>query len=171
MLTYESIRKILDEEKATGRLTAIPEDFFVEALNYLDKKAKVAEEEWKLESARRRLQDIIDLREKKIINSAINAVKANVTLDNLTLEEQELFNSLVNVIKSFRQKVEKQMDIKEKEEFLVFFQDVEEFVGTNMKKYGPFKSGDMATVPKPIAELLVKKGISERIEGTQPVKA
>ena len=119
MLTYESIRKILDEEKATGRLTVIPDDFFTEALNYLDKKAKIADEEWKLESARRRLQDIIDIREKKIINSAINAVKANVTLDNLTAEERELFNNLVNVIKAFRQKVEKQMDINEKEEFVL----------------------------------------------------
>ena len=165
MLTYESIRKILDEEKATGRLTVIPDDFFTEALNYLDKKAKVADEEWKLESARRRLQDIIDIREKKIINSAINAVKANVTLDNLTAEEMELFNNLVSVIKAFRQKVEKQMDIKEKEEFVAIFQDIEEFVGTNLKKYGPFKSGDMATVPKPVADFLVKKGAAERIEG------
>ena len=167
MLTYESIRKILDEEKATGRLTNIPDNFFVEAMNYLDKKAKVAEEEWRLDSARRRLQDIIEIRERKIINSAVNAVKANVALDNLTPEERELFDSLVNVIKFFRQKVQKQMDIKDKEELVVFLEPVEEFVGTTLKNYGPFRAGDIATVPKQIAELLVKKGAAEKAEGSE----
>lgn len=171
MLTYESIRKILDEEKATGRLTNMPDNFFVEAMNYLDKKAKVAEEEWRLDSARRRLQDIIEIREKKIINSAVNAVKANITLDNLTSEERELFDSLVTLIKAFRQKVQKQMDIKDKEELVVLLQDIEEFVGTNLRNYGPFKAGDAATVPKPIADLLVKKGAAERVEAAVSIPA
>ncbi len=167
MLTYESIRKILDEEKATGRLTNIPESFFRDALNYLDKKAKVSEEEWKLDSARRRLQDIIELRERKIINSAINAVKANVSVDNLTQEEKEFFDSLVGAIKAFRQKVDKTMDPKEKEEPVVLLQDIHEFVGTNLKNYGPFKTGDIATVPKAVADLLVKKSAGEYLESVQ----
>lgn len=167
MLTYESIRKILDEEKATGRLTNIPESFFIDALNYLDKKAKVAEEEWKLDSARRRLQDIIELRERKIINSAVNSVKANVSVDNLTQEEKEFFNSLVALVKAFRQKLQKAMDTKEKEEPIVLLQDIDEFVGANLKNYGPFKTGDMASVPKAVAELLVKKGAGEYLESVQ----
>lgn len=165
MLTYESIRKILDEEKATGRLTIIPDTFFNDALAYLDKKAKVAEEEWKLDSARRRLQDIMELRERKIMNSAVNSVKANVSVDNLTAEEKEFFSSLVFIIKKFRQNLQKTMDLKEKEELVVFLQDVQQFVGTNLKNYGPFRSGDLATVPKPVAELVVKKGAGEMAEG------
>ena len=165
MLTYESIRKILDEEKATGRLTNIPNRFFLDALNYLEKKEKTTEEEWKLESARRRLQDIIEIREKKIINSAINAVKANVALDNLTAEEKEFFDSLVDAIKKFRNKILKPPDPADREEAVAFLQDVEEFVGPNMKTYGPFKPGDVATLPRPVTELLVKKGAAEKAEG------
>jgi len=164
MLTYESIRKILDEEKATGRLTNIPDSFFVEASAYLEKKAKTTEEEWKLESASRRLQDIIEIREKKIINSAINAVKANVAIDNLTPEEKEFFGSLVLVIKTFRGKVQKSMETKEKEEAIVVLQDLEEFVGTNLKTYGPLKTGDVITVPQLVSELLIKRGAAEKLE-------
>lgn len=165
MLTYESIRKILDEEKATGRLTNIPETFFADALTYLGKKAKIADEEWKLDSARRRLQDIIETRERKIINSAVNAVKANVSVDNLTPEEKEFFESLVGLIKSFRQKAQKTMDIQEKEELVILSQDIEEFVANNLKNYGPFRAGDLATVPKPVAEALIKRGAAEMAEG------
>ncbi len=126
----------------------------------------MSEEEWKLDSARRRLQDIIEIREKKIINSSINALKANVSVDNLTPEEKEFFNSLVGLIKSFRQKAQKTMDIKEKEEAVVLLQDMGQFVGTNLKNYGPFRQGDIATVPKPIAELLTKKGAAELLESS-----
>ncbi len=162
MLTYESIRKILDEEKATGRLTSIPERFFVDAASYLEKKAKTTEEEWKLDSANRRLNDIIEMRERKIINSAVNAVKANVSLDNLTPEERKFFDTLVGLIKSYRQSVQKSMEPKEAEEPVAVLKDIEEFVGTNLRNYGPFKLGDVATVPKPIAELLISKGVAEK---------
>lgn len=163
MLTYESIRKILDEEKATGRLTNIPDSFFLEAQSYLEKKSKTAEEEWRTDSAKRRLNDIIEIREKKIINSAINAVKANVAIDNLTPEEKALFESVVQSIKTFRQNVQKSMEPKEKEEPIAMLQDIEQFVGLNMKNYGPFKAGDIATLPKPIAELLISKGFAEKV--------
>ena len=163
MLTYESIRKILDEEKATGRLTNIPDSFFLEAQSYLEKKSKTVEEEWRTDSAKRRLNDIIEIREKKIINSAINAVKANVAIDNLTPEEKALFESVVQSIKTFRQNVQKSMEPKEKEEPIAMLQDIEQFVGPNMKNYGPFKAGDIATLPKPIAELLISKEFAEKV--------
>ncbi len=165
MLTYESIRKILDEEKATGRLIKMPDNFFDQALSYLDKKAKVSEEEWKLDSARRRLQDIIDIREKKIVNAAMNAAKASVSVDNLTPEETEFFNSLLDIIKLFRKKIEKQTDIGQKEEFLVIMEDIPEFAGLENQSYGPFRKGDMTTLPKPIAELLIKKEAAKHMEG------
>jgi len=162
MLTYESIRKIIDEEKASPNLTKIPEDFFTQAKAYLTKKSTVDKDDWRLESAKRRMQDIVDVREKKIVNLALYSARSGVKSDNLTVDEQEFFNKLLDLIKSFRESVESV--IQTKEDLVAFKQDFEEFVGIDMKNYGPYKAGDVATMPKQNAELLVNKGIAEKIE-------
>ncbi len=161
MLTYETIRKILDEEKASPNLAKIPADFFKQAKEYLEKKAQVSKD-WEFESTERRLKDIIDLREKKVIMFAMYAVRANTDVQNLTEEEMELFNTVLNGIKLFREGIDKQMSAK-KGEPVVILNDVGEFVGINMAVYGPFKSGDIVTLPKPNAELIVKKGYGKRL--------
>ncbi|MBI4163511.1 MAG: DNA replication complex GINS family protein [Candidatus Aenigmarchaeota archaeon] len=162
MLTYESIRKIIDEEKESPNLTNIPEDFFTQAKAYLAKKSSVDKDDWRLESAKRRLQDIIDIREKKIVNMALYAARSKTTQENLTPEETVFFNSLLNTIKGFRKDVDSIIEIKD--DLVVLKEDIEEFVGINMKNYGPYKAGDVATLPKQNAELLVNKGIAERIQ-------
>ena len=161
MLTYETIRKILDEEKASANLAKIPADFFTQAKDYLEKKAQIAKD-WEFESTERRLKDIIDLREKKIIMLAMYSARANTDVENLAEEEKELFNTILNAIKLFRESIEEQMSTK-KEEPVVILNDVGEFVGINMQTYGPFKSGDVVTLPKPNAELMVKKGYVKRL--------
>src|SRR3989338_3235279 len=161
MLTYETIRKILDEEKTSKNLAKIPADFFKQAKEYLDKKAQVSKD-WEFESAERRLKDVIDLREKKVIMLAMYAARANTEVQNLTEEERELFNTVLNAIKLFRENIEKQMSTK-KEEPVVILNDIVEFVGINMNVYGPFKIGDVVTLPKPNAELLVKKEYAKRM--------
>lgn len=163
MLTYETIRKIIEEEKASGNLVKIPENFFKEARNYLDKKAQIGRD-WELESAERRLQDIIDLREKKILNLAIYASRSGIEPKNLNPEEMELFNKILNALKSFRETIEKLMSQKEEEDLVVITQDIEEFVGINMQHYGPFNKGDITTLPKPNANLLIKKKAARKME-------
>ncbi len=162
MLTYESIRKIIDEEKESPNLTKIPEDFFTQAKAYLTKKSSVDKDDWRVESAKRRLQDIIDIREKKIVNSALYAARSKTVPENLTPEETVFFNSLLNIIKGFRKDVDSIIEIRD--DLVAMKQDIEEFVGINMKNYGPYKAGDIATLPKQNAELLVNKGIAERIQ-------
>ncbi len=162
MLTYESIRKIIDEEKASSNLTKIPEDFFAQAKAYLTKKSTVEKDDWRLESAKRRMQDIVDIREKKIVNLALYSVRSGAKTENLTVDEQLFFDKLIDLIKKFRENVESA--IQTKEDLVAFKQDFEEFVGIDMKNYGPFKAGDIATLPRPNAELLIKKEIAEKIE-------
>jgi len=161
MLTYETIRKILDEEKASPNLAKIPADFFKQAKEYLDKKSQVAKD-WEFESTERRLKDITDLREKKIITLAMYSARANTDVQNLAEEEKELFSTVLNAIKLFRENIEKQMSTK-KEEPVVILNDIGEFVGINMNVYGPFKMGDVVTLPKPNAELIVKKGYGKKL--------
>lgn len=165
MLTYETIRKIIDEEKANTKLTRIPDSFFVDARSYLDKKAKSdADEAWRMESARRRFQDIIDIRERKVVNGAVQFVRSGVMPENMIKDEKGLFSSVVSDIKAFRQMVEKSIDTADAEEVVAMLADLDEFVGVNLRAYGPYKVGDVATVPKPVAALLVEKRVAERID-------
>ena len=163
MLTYETIRKIIEEEKASGKLAKVPEDFFKEARTYLDKKSQIGRD-WELESAERRLQEIIEIREKKIINLALYASRTKVEPENLTQEEQELFNKILSAFKAFKEALEKSMGEKAREDLVVVLKDLEEFVGIDMQAYGPFKSGDISTMPKANADLLIKKEIARKLE-------
>ena len=56
------------------------------------------------------------------------------------------------------------MSAQEKEQFdtVTFKEDVEEFVGLDLKKYGPFKKGDTGKLPKENAELFVEKNIAKK---------
>ena len=67
-------------------------------------------------------------------------------------------------IKVFRHVVEKSIDTADAEEVVAMLADLDEFVGVNLRTYGPYKIGDVATVPKPVAVLLVEKGLAERID-------
>ena len=55
MLSYETIRKIANDEKNSQKHVELPEGFFEEIKIYLDKKAKLNESKtdiWELQSAR-----------------------------------------------------------------------------------------------------------------------
>ena len=44
-----------------------------------------------------------------------------------------------------------------------FLKDVPEFVGMDLKTYGPFRKNEVSEIPEENANLFVKHGIAERI--------
>ena len=44
MLTYETIRRIAHDERESSGLTSIPESFFHDVKEYLDKKTEISKE-------------------------------------------------------------------------------------------------------------------------------
>lgn len=168
MLTYEGIRKIVHEERTSQALTSIPEGFFREVKEYLEKKSQITKEKgenWELENAKILLKEILRLREKKILLAAFNFVNVGKIPENLTPEEKEFFQDVADALKKFQKKRKEIIEGKtEKKKVLAFLSDVPRFVGIDMKTYGPYKSGDVATVPEEIAELLISKGMARKME-------
>ena len=167
MLTYEMLRAIVIKEKSSNALVSLPEGFFELARDYLAKKEKMRskEDSWELESAKRTLRDIIEIREGKIIKSALWYVRSGSEPENLTPEERAFFDSLVKVIKDWQERKSRLLEKKEEAKVLVSFKEpLEAFVGIDMNVYGPFKSGDIVYLPKENAELLIKKGIVQRFD-------
>lgn len=170
MLTFEALRKMAAEEKEAHRLTRLPDHFLEEATAYLEKKARIQsrkEDAWELESAQRLLQDLLDIRERKIVNLALYYTRSGVVPDHMTPEEERFFHRIAEVIAAYQQDrlslVEKKED---KRPALAFLQDTPAFVGTDLQTYGPFKKGDVAAVPEPVGRLLIEKGMAKNADGS-----
>jgi DNA replication initiation complex subunit (GINS family) len=124
-------------------------------------------EQWALESVKRRLKTIFERRERKILNAAHGFIDSGVVPENMTDEERKLFERVVECLNAFQKEREGRMEKKEENLALVaILEPVHKFVGINMKHYGPFSKGDIATLPEPNADLLIKKGLAEKIEMT-----
>jgi len=168
MLTDETIRRIFEEEKNSPGLTKLPDDFFEQVKAYLENKSKIIKIEpdrWAFDSVKRRLRTIFERRERKILNSAPGFIDSGVLPENMTPEENRFFEMVVERIKEFHKEREEKFEEEEEKLVLVtILDDIEKFVGINMKNYGPFKKGDVTTLPEPNADLLIKKGMAERTE-------
>jgi DNA replication factor GINS len=167
-ITFEFIRKIQREERKEPRLSQIPENFYQKARNYLEQKRNIIEKKKdkstsiEVKNVEGLLEDIFNRRETKIFNHAIITARTDIPPHNLIEEEKEFFESTVNMLRIQRERVLNLLFKKTKElkdfEKIEFKDDVEEFVGVDLKKYGPFKKGDVAKIPKENAQLLKKVG-------------
>jgi len=166
MLTYEMLMGILGKEKTSNKLVDLPADFFALARAYLDKKEKLKTkaDSWELDSAKRILQDLVELRERKILNHALFFVRSGIKPENMAEEELQFFNRLVDVIQGWQESKKKLLEAKrEPKKIVAMLSAVERFVGIDMKTYGPFKPGDISTLPKENAELLINKGLAKEL--------
>jgi DNA replication initiation complex subunit (GINS family) len=171
-ITFEFIRKVHREEQREPKLSRIPKDFYEKAKNYLEQKRKLSlKKKDKLDSlevknVERLLKDIFNRRETKIVTHAIITARTDIPPPNLIEEEKEFFEAMVNTLKGERDRVLNLLFKKTKElqdfEKVEFKENVKEFVGVDLKKYGPFKKGKKANIPKENAKLLIKMKKAKR---------
>jgi hypothetical protein len=173
-ISFEYLRKILNEEKKSPNLTKISDDFYEVVKQYIEGKKKLIKErkdEIELRNIERIVENIFNLRESKIVNLAIMSARAGVQPSNLTSEEKVFFDKLVEVIKRRREilknikaVLEEKEEKKEFEILVVFKQDFPAFVGIDGQTYGPFKKGDIAKLPEENRKILAEKGIIEEFK-------
>jgi DNA replication factor GINS len=172
-ITFELIRRIQREEQRVPKLTKLPENFYQNIAAYLQQKKKLIETKddrkggLEIKNIERLVEDIFNRRERKILNQAIISVRTNMSPENLTEEEDVFFNVLLNSLKDRRNNTLKKMLEEVEEEFaslIVFKEDVPQFVGSDMKTYGPFKKGDIAKLPEENMKVLIERGIAEEFK-------
>ncbi len=184
IITFETLREVQRKEKKSETLAELTDEFYSGVKEYFTRAAKVDLNETR--NARTIFEDIIDRREKKILNQALRTVRMREKADikSMTTKEKELFEKLVNMLGVFREqtdvegnkfalketKVEKPEDIEEviadeennKEEVpyikIKLLADVPEIVGADMNDYGPFKSGEIVKLPKENADIFLSNG-------------
>ncbi len=169
MLTYETIRNFTKEEKEGTKLVKLPEDFFAQVREYLEKKEAMGREKnnlWELQSARRVLEDLLEARERKIVTLALYSVRSGMIPENLAPEEKEFFEAVKERINQFRKKRKGVLEggNGEGKGLVVIREDLPEFVGLDLQTYGPYSKGDIVTLPGESIKLLLGKKAAERIE-------
>lgn len=105
LLTFEELRKVRKKAKEEDSLQNLNEDFLKRLKEYLDRKkrlnGKLDGKEYR--NAKRITEDIIDLRERKILKRASLSVRSNVEVNNLLEEEKPLFEKVKQSIKLHRE--------------------------------------------------------------------
>lgn len=164
ILTFETIKQIDREEQNSPKTTKLPDRFFEKLQAYLDAKAKILKEKsdpatsMEFQNTKRILQRILEIRERKLVTQALYSVRTGLPAENLTPEEKDFFDKLLVQLKDFRISVERAMEPKKAEKpvkIVNFLEDTEAFVGPDAESYGPFKQGDVATIPVPNALILI----------------
>ncbi len=188
MITYQEIYDILRKEKYNEPLQDLPASFLKELAMYLeDKKQILSKSETSLFSdtlkvTRKQLdntvsliKEIFSIRNKKVLNLSFTAAITGVSkrdTEHLLDHEKLLFEQTVKQLEEnqkflllyFEGKVEKEKDLKNL--FLRFKQEVPAFLLPDGSEIGPFKTGDVANLPKEIASIILadKKAVEIDVE-------
>lgn len=167
-ITFETIRKIQIEEKTFSKLARLPPNFYSNVATYLGKKRGMSEgkKDTELNSMKRIIEDIFDRRERKIIEGAITTARTRIPPENLTTEEEDFFNQVTQMIIGRREELLSRIFSKSKARMVTakFKEDVEEFVGSDMNTYGPFKANATAEVPEENFKVLLEQNIVEEVK-------
>ncbi len=132
-------------------------------------------------------------RENKIIDLALNKSKTGsdiIDLSTLLPQERRLFDRLVKIFSENRESIltnlingkqptlketledtseegigeieKKELD-KEETKMIRFIHPVPKFLGRKLEAHGPFEADEITSLPKDIADILIRKGRAEEI--------
>ena len=198
---YAAWRREIDDPTLGG----LQPDFYTKITEYLghinedksalDKKSvKVALLEHEASNVERMLEELLDLRYKKILKTVTKLHKVPIEL--LTKEEIEMcksFASFANAYQQFaknllrgqqtpitvtviqssqmpqlvetpKEEIKPQVHVTHKRLTLRFTKAIPAIMGADMKSYGPFVAEDVASLPALNAQILIKQGLAVLIE-------
>lgn len=178
---YEELYEAWRKEKENEEIQELPDDFYVKVARYIKKlreesrmldeksvKAKILRR--KTENVERMVKELLQLRLEKIVRKALKGEKVSDVV--LVREEQPWNRKLASLVREFqsfsnellRGRLEEGLEEKPKTVVVRFLKDVPAIVGADMKTYGPFAAEDVATLPFENAEVLIKRGVVERVK-------
>ena len=196
-LSYKILRHIQQTEQQSPTLTRIQHDFYKQLKAYLQELQNIVSKEQdtkkqalyadELNNTSKIGQHIYELREKKIVQAALSAVRGAVpNLEYLLTEEQTFYQSLVDNITENRtyilnssskiikeepkpeaekssSKPEKQMISKNTNSVIRITDDIPCFVGTDMLTYS-LRKNDVLSLPQDMAKTLEKRKVATLIK-------
>lgn len=181
---YEMLTELWRRELESEGLIKLPEDLIQKLKEYIgsmkhylkvsDRESVSAEiREAAVKATSRLVKELFELRLRKILRHALN----NTQPENLFQFEMKLYSNLLKLIQGHRENVEEMAEamayqdwvqMKSRYEIVSFLKDVDQLVGPNLEVYGPFKAGDVATLPEETARNLELAAIVRIIKILEP---
>ncbi|WP_297436289.1 hypothetical protein [Thermococcus sp.] len=179
------LRELLEEEFSSGDLVSLDDDFYSEydslikalklnAENSHERGDDIEEHLYtaQLSIAERLMRDIIRVRLHKIVDLAVEGLPYSMTAEERRIftvlrafiEREELPTGLPEekVESTKGERVEEPTKAGVREAYIVKI-DLPKILDPELKEYGPFKAGDLAVLPRQIAEVLLERDAAERV--------
>ena len=175
---YEKLLTIWSGERSSEGLTQLDMQFFnslTEYVSSLKHKVRLSTKDSltsmiknkELEIIRDLVKSIFEIRYRKILDMALRGEEP----ENMLPIERRFYNMLFNTLDEYREilkgitttfRIPKVVE-GQRYETVAFLSDSPKIVGEDLREYGPFKAGDIASLPLSNASSLIKHGIAKRI--------
>ncbi len=179
---YNELYEVWEGEVEKVELGKLSSDFYSRIADYLrrlkeegrmlDKrtvKARLLKSE--MRNVKRMVDELVQARYRKLVKKAANGEK--ISSGFLTVEEKKIYIGILpfaeayqsfvkNIFRGYSPKVN--VDQKHKKTVIRFLKEVPAIIGADMETYGPFRVEDVASLPAENAKILVKQGLTERVE-------
>jgi len=165
MLTFESIRDLERAERGSKKLQKMPDNFLAELKDYIERKDKLgAEDALEFQAVKSTITRLAELRERKIIDSAIITARTGLPPENLLPSEAELFWAVVDRLKRFREEFfgKPKAEMAELKTLWRVIKSAE-FVGPDLQEY-KLREGEAVELPTEIVDTLLRSGIVEEVK-------
>ena len=192
VITYEMLYDILRRERTRQEIQKLDNNLFEDINKYIIEKTKILADlktkssifaqkeiektDKQLNNIKKIVKEIYDKRESKILQLALSSAKTDKIQDNQSLlpEEKPIFDDLNKILKENRERLLNKIleeDIKPKVirsgqesiKLVRILNPIPKFIGDDLNEYGPFEEEYIASLPKRIAELLIKNHRAEEI--------
>ncbi|TDA33118.1 MAG: hypothetical protein DSO02_00925 [Hadesarchaea archaeon] len=171
-MNWEELERIWLEERTSRTLSPLPPKFYSEVSSYLFRlrtelegstgiRRELLEEE--LREARKILTELFTLRTLKAVKQYLEG-SVPPSQDE---RETKFFSELVGLLEKSRgelmERVEETPPIEPRQELLVVLGKIPRIVGEDLRYYGPFEEGEIVSLPKATAELLVTHRFARKL--------
>ena len=171
LFNFETLFETYQRQKQSSDLLPLTEEFFTNVKAYLQAKREMLQKSKKsrdlyeskikeIKNIKKLLKDFYDLREKRIIQRAQFTVASSLELTdttNMLPYEEELYNSIIDHLLKSRKKYQNLIRTNHELEQLEILEEVPELIDQDLKTYGPYKKGDLTSLPKTLAEILIRQ--------------
>ncbi len=164
-MDYLELRELQKKELSSSALAPLPDNFYEEIAKLLEEKKAAALNSCSLdlvkeyENVKKLIRIISQKREEKIV---LLALRGDEDVEGLTKEERQLLKDLVSIIKKSRNIIRSAWD-ETPVQTVKILKPVEQYKGMDNNLYGPFKEGDIKSLPSREAKWLIEAGVAELV--------
>ena len=175
MIAYNDVYEAARKERYTEQLQKLSKKFVTDVSEYLKEKKEatakstdafsesVIKTKKQLENAITLFRELMLRRKKKILNLVLIATETGISrqdFDNMLEYEKELFENIMKCVEKSDKRLNYKLNGNRKEQeqkndLVCFIEEITEFTDMTGKIQGPFKKGEIANLPKDIAQIFI----------------